>query len=159
MMLAKAVRKERKWTESDVFAKVLRLCNVRERSAAGMLKRLAEDGIPNDISKLAIDRAIACGLIDDKRFAEAYVRSKLALGWGKRRIERELEGNGIDPSQLECCPEGCFTDESELERAMGELGRFHTSARNPQEARFRRLHSKGYDVSVIKKALAAYEEE
>jgi regulatory protein len=133
---------------------------VRERTTSELEQRLQRDGIPDGLAEAAIERAVNCGLVDEVRFTEAFLRGKIASGWGRRRIERELARFGVNEDALERfledCPQNYFSEESELERAIVQLNRFHSTARNISDARYRRLAQKGYDSEVIRQALASY---
>ena len=57
--------------------------------------------IPEDISLGVLDRFEEAQLIDDKAFAEAFVRSRISLGKGKSVIQRELRSKGVAPEIIE----------------------------------------------------------
>ena len=62
------------------FRKIERLCLVRERASEQLRQRLAREGFEAEAVEAALDRALACGLVDDGRFADVLVRSRLAQG-------------------------------------------------------------------------------
>ena len=62
------------------FRKIERLCLVRERASEQLRQRLARGGFEAEAVEAALDRALACGLVDDGRFADVLVRSRLAQG-------------------------------------------------------------------------------
>ena len=72
------------------FRKIERLCLVRERASEQLRQRLAREGFEAEAVEAALDRALACGLVDDGRFADVLVRSRLAQGRGRRGIAAEL---------------------------------------------------------------------
>lgn len=49
----------------------------------------------------ALQRAVRVRAVDDRRYADALVRMKLAAGRGLRDAEREIEELGIDPATLD----------------------------------------------------------
>ena len=57
------------------FRKIERLCLVRERASEQLRQRLARGGFEAEAVEAALDRALACGLVDDGRFADVLVRS------------------------------------------------------------------------------------
>ena len=83
------------------FRKIERLCLVRERASEQLRQRLARGGFEAEAVEAALDRALACGLVDDGRFADVLVRSRLAQGRGRRGIAAELESLGIDADSVE----------------------------------------------------------
>ena len=141
------------------FAKALRLISVRERSLSEMRERLQKEGYPEEQVDDTIERLVLYGLLDDTRFAEAYIKGKLRSGWGKIRIERGLKTFGVDVSTIEEYPQAYFSVEDEVERALKELSRLKTIAKNVRDAQYRRLYSKGYSYDTIKRALSRYEND
>jgi regulatory protein len=139
------------------FAKIVRLTSIRERSSDEMLQRLAREGFTASEAIDAVNLAKDCGLIDDKRFTEIYVRSKLNAGWGAMRIEKAIGRYGIFLKDMPGYPEQYFEGASELDRAIDELSRFRSRAQNLHEARWRRLIEKGYDRETARSAIAAIE--
>ncbi len=54
----------------------------------------------------ALDALAGEGLLSDRRFAEAYVDSRVARGFGPLRIREELRRRGIDGAARDAaCPE------------------------------------------------------
>ena len=66
------------------FDKLVQLCSVRERSSAELAKRLTTYGYPEDEAREAIAKAQRLGIVDDARFADLFIRSRLAAGRGER---------------------------------------------------------------------------
>jgi len=141
------------------FARVIKLISVRDRSIHELRERLCGEGFDPEIVEATLQRAIDCGLLDDERFAQAYIRGKLHAGWGCARIERELASYGVEASSLAGYPELFFDEDEEIKRAVQELRRLTTTAKNLHEARYRRLASKGYKVAVIQAAVCLVERE
>ena len=113
------------------FRKIERLCLVRERASEQLRQRLARGGFEAEAVEAALDRALACGLVDDGRFADVLVRSRLAQGRGRRGIAAELESLGIDADSVEAL-----------------LDRKPPRAKNRRDAAYRRLAQKGFSASV-----------
>jgi regulatory protein len=77
--------------------RALRLIAYRERSAHELEQRLSEDGYPADLTRAVVSDFRDSGLVDDRRFAESYVRTGLHVrGLGRQRLERELSKRGVD---------------------------------------------------------------
>lgn len=136
-----------------------RLLTSRERSCEEVRKRLLEKGYTEDTVSEVIERACACALLDDNRFAENYIKDKLALRWGKRRIERELFFFGIKTETIPGYPEEFFSESEQLENALAALERHHSRSKNPRQAAYRFLLSKGYSSSIASAALKQLEEQ
>ena len=131
------------------FRKIERLALVREQASASLRTRLARDGFSERASSAAVDRAVACGLVDDARYAEVLVRSRVSQGRGAQGIAAELEGLGIDIAVVPGWPDEFPVDhDSEVERALALLDRKPPRAKNKRDAAYRRLAQKGFGASV-----------
>lgn len=130
------------------FRKIERLCLVREQASEQLRQRLARDGFEPDAVETAVARALACGLVDDGRFADVLVRSRLAQGRGRRGIAAELEALGIDADGVEALAAGDGDDAGEVDRALALLDRKPPRAKNRRDAAYRRLAGKGFSASV-----------
>lgn len=137
--------------------KIERLASMREQASSALRARLVRDGFPAEVADEAVERACACGLVDDVRYADVLVRSRLAQGKGVAGIERELAELGIDASGLE---ELAVADDhdAELARALALLDRKPPRAKNKREAAYRRLMQKGYGSSVASSAARQWAE-
>ena len=129
------------------FRKIERLCLVRERASEQLRQRLAREGFEAEAVEAALDRALACGLVDDGRFADVLVRSRLAQGRGRRGIAAELESLGIDADGVEALA-AADDDAGEVDRALALLDRKPPRAKNRRDAAYRRLAQKGFSASV-----------
>lgn len=147
--------------EERAFLKIQRLCGVRERCASELRDRLLRDGFARPDAEAAIARAVKCGLVDDLRYADVLVRSRISQGKGRAGIASELDRAGIDVCSLPGWPEEYFDDEAlpELERALEMLRRKPPRAKDVRAAAFRRLVSKGYGQDVAYSAARRYAEE
>lgn len=142
------------------FRKVERLSCVRERSGTELRRRLEREGFDPAVASAAVDRACACGLVDDLRFAEVLMRSRLSAGKGIQGIEAELAGLGIEASDVpgwpyEFAPEGT---EGEVGRALAVLRAKPPRSKNQREGAYRRLVQKGFGSSVAATAARLWDE-
>ena len=128
------------------FRKIERLCLVRERASEQL-----REGFEAEAVEAALDRALACGLVDDGRFADVLVRSRLAQGRGRRGIAAELESLGIDADGVEALA-AADDDAGEVDRAHALLDRKPPRAKNRRDAAYRRLAQKGFSASVSSSA-------
>lgn len=141
------------------FRKIERLCCARERASSELRDRLAREGFSASTADAAVDRALACGLVDDLRFAEVLIRSRLSAGKGRKGIEAELERLGISASSVPGWPdEFPFDEDSELARALDALRRRPPRAKNKRDAAYRRLVQKGFSSSVAAAAARRWAE-
>ncbi|WP_139652996.1 regulatory protein RecX [Raoultibacter phocaeensis] len=139
----------------EAYKKIQRLVSASERSSKGLRERLARDGFSPEAVEAALARSIEYGIVDDVRYAEAYVRAKLGAGKGRRGIEAELRDLGIDPDEVlnwaEC-------DEDEVQRALAVLEKRPPTAKNKRDAAYRRLVSKGYGSAAAQSAARIWSE-
>jgi regulatory protein len=84
-------------SEEQARALCLRLLTARARTRAELAGQLTKRGYPDDVSALVLDRLAEVGLIDDRDFAEQWVRSRhVNAGKGKRALVSELRTKGVD---------------------------------------------------------------
>jgi regulatory protein len=134
--------------------KTEQLLVTRDRSEGELRQRLEQAGFTALVIEPLIERAVETGILDDARFSSAYVRGKLHLGWGRRRIEAEIRRFGVTLTAMDGYPEAFFEGDSELQRAVAALAHFHSNAKNQQQARYRHLIFKGFSAEIAQKALA-----
>lgn len=138
----------------SAFDRIVRLVSVRDRCESELRRRLLREGYREDELEDAIERAVGCGLVDDLRFADALIRTRISQGRGRRGIQDELSRLDIEPSMLEGWPDDYFPDgvHDELERALDVLRRHPPRAKNVLQSSYRKLISKGFDSSVATQA-------
>ncbi|MEF2671865.1 regulatory protein RecX [Adlercreutzia sp.] len=147
-------------TARDAYQKILRWAAVRERSTAYLRERLLKDDFPAAVVEEALQRAVRVRAVDDRRYADALVRMKLAAGRGLRDAEREIEELGIDPATLDSWVEHERKGRDfEVGRALAALRRRPPKAKRAREAAFRRLVSQGFSTDVAATASRTWFEE
>ncbi len=142
----------------ELFRKIERLACRREQSSVALLRRFTREGYACDAAQQAVDRALACGLIDDDRYADVLVRSRLSQGKGRKGIAAELEDLGIDANSVEAFVDSEMDEPEEIERALTLLMRKPPRSKKPREAAYRRLVQKGYSTSVASSAARQWHE-
>ena len=141
------------------YQKILRLATVREYASEQIRERLRRDGYESAHIEEALDRAIRNRVIDDARFAEFYVRSKIASGRGRLGIERELDGLGIPADEVPVLRElDADGEDDELDRALSVLRMRPPRSKNVREAAFRRLLQRGFSVGIASAAARQWAE-
>lgn len=137
------------------------LLNRRDYSSSELAAKLREAGYHPSVADEVVARFVEVGLLDDKRFAELFARSKAAVGWGRIKIERELARRGVDATQLEGWPSD-FLEEDESETAFALASRRRLSGKNDFQKLVRFLCGRGFPMSVAmdaaKRVLAEAEE-
>ena len=139
--------------ERDAFAKIVRLVKVRDRSVSEVRSRLVRDGFDLNAAEDAILRALSCGYLDDQRFADAYVRSRLRQGKGLAGIVRDLKSQEIDPDSLPGFPDVYLERvPSQEDAAYALLCRKPPRSKNLQQAAYAKLVRAGYPSAVASAA-------
>jgi regulatory protein len=96
----------------------LRLLRVRPRTEGELRGRLRRGGTAGQVSDQLIKDLKAEGLLDDRLFAELWIKEEVVRGsHGKRRVRRDLEVKGIEPDILEQELAKHYGDAAELEIA------------------------------------------
>ncbi|MGE5597596.1 MAG: regulatory protein RecX [Hyphomicrobiales bacterium] len=139
----------------------LRLLASRARSEKEMRTRLAMRGITPETIEEEIERLRRAGLLDDEKFARAWVEDRKRLApRGRRMLRYELLGRGIEPESVDLVTR----DIDDLETAL-ELAR--TKARGSALANYDTflakvggmLRRRGFDYSVVAEAVKRVWEE
>ena len=140
--------------ESAAFRKIERLLNVRDRSIFEIKERLSRDGFEEETIAVAIERAKRCRFLDDRRFADMFIRSRLRAGKGMAGIVRDLKRHHIDPETLLDDFPNSYEQEfpDQLESALCLLKRKPPHAKNLLNAAYSKLIRSGYSSSIASQA-------
>ncbi|BBX03103.1 recombination regulator RecX [Mycolicibacterium moriokaense] len=88
--------------EEQAKSLCLRLLTARARTRAELEAQLAKRGYPDDVSAKVLDRLAHVGLVNDKDFAEQWVRSRrVNAGKGKRALAVELRNKGVNDDVID----------------------------------------------------------
>ncbi|MCD8199881.1 MAG: recombination regulator RecX [Coriobacteriaceae bacterium] len=136
--------------------KIVELASVRERCLSELSDRLAKAGFTPEETSDALETAVRCGLVDEERFARAFIRGKLHSGWAQNRIERSLRQKSIPDDVLERCQDEYPSASEDLSRALAELSRKQSHASDKYASYMRRLVSKGYSYDVARQAVKTF---
>ena len=128
------------------------LINFRDYPSKELGQKLLDDGYPESVVDGIVDRALEVGIVNDRRFAESFIRMKVLAGWGKLRIFKELERRGIAEDVLEGLSEELPSAEDEQERAYELACRRRLSGKNDFQKIVRHLVGRGYSVSCASAA-------
>ena len=89
-------RVKRTKTAEQALASLQRLCARAERSSGDALRLMATWEVDPAKRQEVLQRLIADRFIDDRRYAEAFVREKTSLSsWGEYKIRATLKRKGI----------------------------------------------------------------
>lgn len=140
--------------KKPAFQRIVALCAVRDRSQQEVRDRLQRDGYAAEEAEAALARAVDCGLVDDRRFADAFVRARISAGKGEVVIKRDLQRHGLALVDVPGWPEDYGYDEQgQLDAAVRFLRAHPPTAKDARGAGYRKLMGKGYPASVSSKAV------
>lgn len=131
----------------------------REYSRAELARKLQQKSFEVDDIASCLDALAEQSLQSDARFAESFVRSRIARGQGVIRIKGELRQRGVDQETLSealaAVEEREAVDWFELAKETLER-RFSTPGETPKERakRERFLAARGFDFEQIRYALS-----
>ena len=86
---------------AELLAKLERYCAYQERSEAEVRKKMGTLAVPVAMADEIVKELKACDFLNEPRFAESYVRSKLKEKWGKLKIRQGLYQKGIDADVIQ----------------------------------------------------------
>jgi regulatory protein len=84
---------------AEIREAALRLLARREHSRLELARKLSRRGWEAGAVDAEIDRLAAADLQSDERFAESFVRQRVAKAYGPVRIRAELAQRGIDRAE------------------------------------------------------------
>lgn len=141
--------------EAAVRARALDLLARREHSRLELDRKLRLRDFPPELINPVLDSLSAEGLLSESRFAEEWVRSRVARGQGPNKIWAELRQRGLDEAEVRQALARCDTDWS---RQAFEVRRKWFGAEVPtalaeraRQTRF--LVSRGFTTEQIRQAM------
>lgn len=139
---------------SDILDQMERFCTYQERCANDVRRKLTSFHLSEDQEKAIVESLKENGFLDEERFVEAFVRSKVKSAWGKRKIRSALWAKRIPDSliqrYLDVVPEDSLREQ--LRKAIEKWLRTHPGALDNSTKRsrlIRHLVSKGYELDEI----------
>lgn len=141
----------------NAFRKIERLLSVRDRSVFETVERLQRDRFTDHAITDSVDRALRCGYLDDARFAEGFIRSRLRASKGINGIVRDLKAHRIDASKIPGFPDVFLEEQgSQFDNALRLLERKPPRAKNQKQAAYAKLIRNGFSSSVASSAVKAW---
>ena len=83
--------------QDEIYEYAIKLLARREQSTHGLQTRLERKF--GAVTRSVIDRLVEKRYLDDRRFAETYIRGRKY--WGRRRLEYELKRHGVGDNIVE----------------------------------------------------------
>lgn len=95
-MLPNTPKIKRNKTADEALTSLMRLCARAERSSGDALRLMQNWGVNKNEQQEVLQRLIKERFIDDRRYAEVFVREKCNLSaWGRYKIQSALKRKGI----------------------------------------------------------------
>ncbi|MDB5985049.1 MAG: regulatory protein RecX [Nevskia sp.] len=140
--------------KASARSQALRVLGRREQSGKELQAKLISQGFDQACASEVVQDLAKIGWQSDRRYAELLVRSRIAQGYGPRRIEAELATHGVDESTSRSALAEAECDWSELAESVYRK-RFKTPAAKlaDRQKRYRFLAGRGFDAEQIRKAL------
>jgi regulatory protein len=145
--------------ESAVKEKCLSLLAMQPRTRVELERKLIQAEAPPEIVTQVLDRLTVVGLVDDASFAQAYVRTGVAVRRrGTRSLRSELRGRGVSDADIETAAEE-VSEDTERATALALASRRAPSlARFAPEVRRRRLMGllvrRGFGSAIVSSVLS-----
>lgn len=146
-------------TAAQALASLMRLAARSEKSSGDAMRLMQRWRVPELERQGVLDKLIENRFIDDRRYAEAYVREKSRLaGWGARKIALQLRAKGVAQGIINEALRQI--DDSDVQQRLCDKLRRKiktTKASSDFELRgklFRYALSQGYDYDQINQAIA-----
>ena len=149
---------ERAVSSRRAFNKATELLSRRDHGEKELLIKLRQKGFKEEAEE-AIEKLKYYGYIDDRRFAENYVKELIRIKhYGKRRVEQELYRKGIDREIISEVLEAAEFPESELVSLIErKYYRYLTDEKGIKKT-INSLLRMGYSYGEIKDALKTVSE-
>lgn len=158
-MLPKVEKTKRNKTPEQALKALMRLASRAEKSSGDAMRLMAGWGVEPSQRQSVLDKLIAMKFIDDRRYADAFVRDKLRFsGWGAYKIRTALRGKGISQQIIDEALSQA--DGAEMkERLQRSLATKMKSVKysSPYDLRNKLMRygaSLGYDFDVVAEAVA-----
>lgn len=138
-------------TPSVARQRAIRFLERRDYPRGELQEKLVQDGFERHIACDAVTDLEAANLLSDTKFAQSFVSSKIAAGWGLTRIERELSRRGVEVSKLAGWPHDYIDPEEEFSRALEVASKKTVREPNAQAKMARFLVGRGFSYDVARR--------
>lgn len=153
-----ALRKSKPKSAAQALQSLMRLCARAEKSSGDALRLMRGWGVPEGAREGVLAKLVEQRYIDDRRYAEAYVREKSNLsGWGAHKISFQLRQKGIDKDIISSTL-ATLDNDAQFEQLTAKLERKMrtTKAANNYELRGKLLRyglGLGFDYEMTRSAI------
>jgi len=138
----------------DARKKAMDFLARREYGQTELVKKLADKGYERSVAEQAVYKLTEDGLQSDRRFAEAFVQSRINQGKGPVRIRLDLGQRGVGDAAIELAIEVASANWFELARDV-RLRKFGTGKPSDFKAKakqMRFLQYRGFEQDHVQAA-------
>ncbi|MCQ2276971.1 MAG: RecX family transcriptional regulator [Bacteroidales bacterium] len=142
---------------ADILTKLEHFCAFQERCESEVRKKLTT--MPCSVAQRdeIIRRLREHDFLNDQRYVETFVRSKIHEQWGKLKIRQALHAKSVDAQLIDEYLEAI--DEDDYKKMLGDAidkwKRQHKADENDKPKLFRYLLTRGFSTSEVMDALKA----
>jgi regulatory protein len=132
---------------------------MQPRTRVELERKLTQAEAPPEVVAQVLDRLTVVGLVDDAAFAQAYVRSGVAVRRrGTRSLRSELRGRGVSDDDIESAADEVDEDTERATALALASRRAPSLARFAPEVRRRRLMGlllrRGFSSNIVSSVLS-----
>lgn len=138
---------------SEALQYACRLLARREYSVGEMRQKLTRKWPESDQVDAVLERLVDEGMVCDRRFAEAFVRSREARQQGPRKIRAELRRRSVSDSDTDAALEAAGVDWTALARQWLQRQSVGQRDYDARAKYYRRLTSRGFTHDQALEAL------
>lgn len=142
---------------ADILTKLEHFCAFQERCESEVRKKLTT--MPCSVAQRdeIIRRLREHDFLNDQRYVETFVRSKIHEQWGKLKIRQALHAKSVDAQLIDEYLDAI--DEDDYKKMLGDAidkwKRQHKADENDKPKLFRYLLTRGFSTSEVMDALKA----
>ena len=133
----------------------VRLLGHREHGRLELARKLIGKGHARDVVDVVVGRLAELELVSDERFAEVFIRSRVAKGQGPLRIRSELRDRGIEDRLVDevLTETGAYWRDCAERARCKRFGDADPDSRDTWARQARFLSQRGYPGDVIYRVL------
>src|SRR5262245_24011890 len=155
---SEATNKTEQLSPEELYAKALKVLARRAFPTRELEQKLQRTCSDSATVERVIERLKTSGYLDDRKFAEAFIQSRLDKAQGRTRIERDLRSRGLNPRLIREELEKTYPAEAETEPLQNALERRLRSLVPPMDAKkvsrlYNHLLRRGFRGEAIRQEL------
>jgi len=140
---------------SEILSKMERFCAFQERCENDVRRKLASFRLSESQEEAVLKSLKENGFLDESRYVESFVRSKVKASWGKQKIVAALRAKRISLGLIEryCARIPAEDYQEQLRAVIEKWQRLHPDVEHAREKLIRHLLSKGYGMEEVMREL------